>query len=83
MALGDAMVLQVDDARGCHLNGAKHGHDFHQSIVEAWHNETTILFVSAPEIGPTHKAIQQKKCQQKFFISTKATNLAMLRTTMP
>jgi len=55
MALGDAVVLQVDDARGGHLNGAEDGHHFEDAVVETGSDETVVLLVATPEVGAAHE----------------------------
>lgn len=61
LALGDAVVLQVDEARCCHLYRAKHSHYFKNTVIETWCEETVVLLGTTPEIGPTHKTEAEEK----------------------
>ena len=58
MALGDAVVLEVDDARRRHLDGTENGDHFQYAVVETGRYETVVLFIAAPEIRPAHKTIE-------------------------
>lgn len=55
MALGDAVVLEVDDARSGHLNRAEDSHHFEYAIVETGSDEAVVLFVTAPKVGAAHE----------------------------
>jgi hypothetical protein len=56
VALSNSVVLEVDDARGCHLDGTENGNYFKDSVVKARRNKTVIFFVATPKVGAPHKA---------------------------
>jgi hypothetical protein len=60
LALGNAVVLQVDQARCCHLYRAKHSHYFKDTIIKTRCKETVVLLRATPEISPTHKTEKEK-----------------------
>ena len=59
LALGDPVVLQVDDAAGGHLDGAEHSHHLQNPVIEAGQQETVLLPPPAPEVGPAHETVAQ------------------------
>lgn len=61
LALGNAVVLQVDQARCCHLYGAKHSHHFKDTVIKTRCKKTVIFLGATPEIGPTHKTKTEEK----------------------
>jgi phenylalanyl-tRNA synthetase beta subunit len=89
MALGNPVVLKIDNTRSGHLDRTKNCHHLQDSIVEAGSDETIVFFVTSPKIGTTHKAEKEKKPTFTFFKSINVNNqifvdyLGMLRTTMP
>lgn len=49
-ALSYAMVLQVHDARCCHLYGTKDGNHFQDLVVDGGRIKDIIFFASSPKV---------------------------------
>ena len=60
LALGNAVVLQFDKARCCHLYGAKYSHHFKNTVIKTWCKETVIFLCTTPKIGPAHETETEK-----------------------
>jgi hypothetical protein len=65
VALGDPVMLKIDDPRGGHLNRSENGHHLQDSIVEAGSDETVVLLVTSPKIGSAHKTKKKEKREKE------------------
>jgi len=55
MTLGNAMMLQVDESGGGHLDRVEDGHHFQNAVIKRWSHETIVIFAASPEIRASHE----------------------------
>lgn len=60
VALGDPVMLKVNNARSCHLDRSEDGHNFQDAIIETGGDETVVFFIASPKVGSAHKTVGKK-----------------------